>query len=70
MTDINRNPNYRYNPAYRFKGVKSRKPFTIRPGPNNPVGIMWIDLGGEGYGIHGTPFPEKSRNPSRAVASV
>ncbi len=59
VTEINRNPNYRYNPAYRFKGVKSRKPFTIRPGPNNPVGTMWIDLGGEGYGIHGTPFPGK-----------
>lgn len=49
----------RYNPAYRFKGVHSRKPFTIKPGPNNPVGTVWINLSAEGYGIHGTPSPEK-----------
>jgi lipoprotein-anchoring transpeptidase ErfK/SrfK len=41
----------------RFKGVHSRKPFTIRPGPNNPVGTMWINLSADGYSIHGTPFP-------------
>lgn len=57
VTEIDRNPTYRYNPAYHFKGVHSRRPFTIRPGPNNPVGTMWINLSGEGYGIHGTPFP-------------
>jgi lipoprotein-anchoring transpeptidase ErfK/SrfK len=59
VTEIDRNPFYRYNPAYHFKGVHSRKPFTIKPGPNNPVGSMWINLSGEGYGIHGTPFPGK-----------
>jgi lipoprotein-anchoring transpeptidase ErfK/SrfK len=52
-------PNYRYNPAYKFKGVKSKRPFTIRPGPNNPVGSYWIGLSAEGYGIHGTPDPSK-----------
>jgi lipoprotein-anchoring transpeptidase ErfK/SrfK len=53
------NPTYRYNPEYKFKGVKSKKPFTIRPGPNNPVGSYWIGLSAEGYGIHGTPNPSK-----------
>ena len=53
------NPNYRYNPDYKFKGVKSKKPFTIKPGPNNPVGSFWIGLSAEGYGIHGTPNPSK-----------
>jgi lipoprotein-anchoring transpeptidase ErfK/SrfK len=53
------NPNYRYNPEYKFKGVKSTKPFTIKPGPNNPVGLYWIGLSAEGYGIHGTPNPSK-----------
>jgi lipoprotein-anchoring transpeptidase ErfK/SrfK len=57
VTEIDRNPTYRYNPAYHFKGVHSRKPFTIRPGPNNPVGTVWINLSADGYGIHGTPFP-------------
>jgi hypothetical protein len=31
----------------------------IPPGPNNPVGAVWIDLSAEGYGIHGTPDPDK-----------
>lgn len=51
------NPNYRYNPDYKFKGVKSKQPFDIKPGPNNPVGTFWIGLSAEGYGIHGTPNP-------------
>ena len=53
------NPNYRYNPDYQFKGVKSKEAFTIKPGPNNPVGSYWIGLSAEGYGIHGTPNPSK-----------
>jgi lipoprotein-anchoring transpeptidase ErfK/SrfK len=53
------NPTYTYNPKYKFKGVKSDKPFTIKAGPNNPVGAVWIDLSIESYGIHGTPEPEK-----------
>ncbi|HTE34901.1 MAG TPA: L,D-transpeptidase family protein [Reyranella sp.] len=59
VTEIDQNPIYHYNPAYHFKGVHSRKPFIIRPGPNNPVGIVWINLSGDGYGIHGTPSPGK-----------
>jgi lipoprotein-anchoring transpeptidase ErfK/SrfK len=59
VTSVSRNPTYRYNPEYRFKGVASRKPFTIKPGPNNPVGSVWINLSLKGYGIHGTPDPDK-----------
>jgi lipoprotein-anchoring transpeptidase ErfK/SrfK len=58
VTEIDPNPTYRYNPAYHFKGVHSRKPFKIRPGPNNPVGMVWINLSADGYGIHGTPSPQ------------
>jgi lipoprotein-anchoring transpeptidase ErfK/SrfK len=57
VTEIDQNPTYHYNPKYHFKGVHSKKPFTIKPGPNNPVGIVWINLSGDGYGIHGTPSP-------------
>jgi lipoprotein-anchoring transpeptidase ErfK/SrfK len=59
VTAVAKNPNYTYNPKYKFEGVKTDKPFTIQPGPNNPVGSVWIDLTEEGYGIHGTPEPDK-----------
>lgn len=52
-------PTYTYNPKYAFKGVSAQHKFTIKPGPNNPVGVVWIDLSAEGYGIHGTPEPDK-----------
>jgi lipoprotein-anchoring transpeptidase ErfK/SrfK len=53
------NPTYHYNPKFAFKGVRSKRPFTIAKGPNNPVGSVWIDLSIESYGIHGTPDPGK-----------
>lgn len=59
VVSIAERPVYTYNPAYRFEGVKSTKPFVIKAGPNNPVGAAWIDLSVDGYGIHGTPDPEK-----------
>ena len=59
VTGVRKSPTYRYNPKYGFKGVRATKPFTIKPGPNNPVGLVWIGLSGEGYGIHGTPDPSK-----------
>lgn len=52
-------PTYTYDPKYAFKGVKAKEKFTLRPGPNNPVGLVWIDLSIPSYGIHGTPEPEK-----------
>jgi lipoprotein-anchoring transpeptidase ErfK/SrfK len=59
VTSVDQNPNYRYNPDYKFKGVKSTTAFDIKPGPNNPVGTVWIGLSAEGFGIHGTPSPSK-----------
>lgn len=57
VTGVAKDPTYRYNPDYAFEGVEAREPFTIQPGPNNPVGLVWIALSKEGYGIHGTPDP-------------
>lgn len=59
VTSIDHNPIYHYNPKYHFKGVHAKSPFVIKPGPNNPVGTVWISLSAEGYGIHGTPDPGK-----------
>jgi lipoprotein-anchoring transpeptidase ErfK/SrfK len=60
VTAVARNPTYTYRPElYQFKGVEAKKAFTIKPGPNNPVGTVWIDLTKETYGIHGAPEPDK-----------
>jgi lipoprotein-anchoring transpeptidase ErfK/SrfK len=53
-------PVYTYDPKrVNFEGVKAEKPFDIAPGPNNPVGMVWIELDEDGYGIHGTPDPAR-----------
>jgi lipoprotein-anchoring transpeptidase ErfK/SrfK len=36
---------------------KADKVVKVKPGPNNPVGSVWIDLTKDTYGIHGTPEP-------------
>lgn len=52
-----------YNPDFAFdpellEGVDaSEGKHRLPPGPNNPVGVVWIDLSKEHYGIHGTPEP-------------
>jgi lipoprotein-anchoring transpeptidase ErfK/SrfK len=56
---IARDPTYTYNPEYKFKGVKAKEKLTIPAGPNNPVGVVWLDLSADSYGIHGTPEPER-----------
>jgi len=53
------NPDYHYDPKFAWKGVKAKEPLTVKPGPNNPVGLVWIDLTAPSYGIHGTPEPDK-----------
>jgi lipoprotein-anchoring transpeptidase ErfK/SrfK len=59
VTSTSDKPTYHYNPDYKFAGVKSKEPFEIKPGPNNPVGSYWIGLSAPGYGIHGTAEPDK-----------
>jgi lipoprotein-anchoring transpeptidase ErfK/SrfK len=53
------NPNYTYNPKINFKQGDNDKVLTIPPGPNGPVGSVWIALDKPTYGIHGTPDPSK-----------
>jgi len=52
------NPDYLFRPEMWPEVKNVRKPLRIPPGPRNPVGLCWIDLGLPGYGIHGTPKPE------------
>lgn len=52
-------PNYTYNPKINFKQGENDKVLTIPPGPNGPVGTVWIALSKPTYGIHGTPEPSQ-----------
>lgn len=58
VTAIAFDPTYNYDadalPSYNDN---SGRQFVVQPGPNNPVGLVWIALNQEGYGIHGTPNP-------------
>jgi lipoprotein-anchoring transpeptidase ErfK/SrfK len=50
-------PVFHYNPNLFWDAKANDEKATIKPGPNNPVGVVWISLSLEHYGIHGTPEP-------------
>ena len=51
-------PEFRYNPNLFWDADPTHTKALLPPGPNNPVGLVWVDLSKEHYGIHGTPEPE------------
>lgn len=53
-----RNPDYQYDPDLFWDASKHDKETRLPPGPNGPVGVVWIDLSKEHYGLHGTPEPQ------------
>ena len=53
------NPEWGYDPALLANAPKDDPKLTIPPGPNNPIGVVWIDLSKEHYGIHGTDEPSR-----------
>ena len=55
---VHPNPTYHYNPKLFWDAEPGDKKATIAAGPNNPVGVAWIDLSKPHYGIHGTPVPK------------
>ena len=59
MARIALNPNYTYNPKINFQQGNNTGVLTIPPGPNGPVGSVWIALSKPTYGIHGTPEPSQ-----------
>jgi lipoprotein-anchoring transpeptidase ErfK/SrfK len=52
------NPTYAYDPTLLRGAPDSDAEQQLPPGPNGPVGVVWIDLTKDHYGIHGTPSPE------------
>ncbi|MCP1471417.1 lipoprotein-anchoring transpeptidase ErfK/SrfK [Sphingobium sp. OAS761] len=55
---VSRNPDFHYNPDLFWDASSKDQKAMLRPGPNGPVGVVWIDLSKEHYGIHGTPEPQ------------
>jgi len=55
---VSKNPPFHYNPDLFWDADASDEKATLPPGPNGPVGVVWIDLSKEHYGIHGTPEPQ------------
>jgi lipoprotein-anchoring transpeptidase ErfK/SrfK len=58
VTSVNQDPVFNYNPDLFWDADPSHSKAKIAPGPNNPVGRVWIDISKEHYGIHGTPEPQ------------
>jgi lipoprotein-anchoring transpeptidase ErfK/SrfK len=57
VTGIQLSPVFHYNPDLFWDADPSHSKAKIPPGPNNPVGVAWIDLDKPHWGIHGTPEP-------------
>ena len=57
INGVGRNPVFHYNPELFWDADPKHSKAKIAPGPNNPVGVVWIDLSKPHYGIHGTPDP-------------
>jgi lipoprotein-anchoring transpeptidase ErfK/SrfK len=57
INGIGRNPVFHYNPDLFWDADAKDEKTTIPAGPNNPVGVVWIDLSKPHYGIHGTAEP-------------
>ena len=65
------NPNYTFDPKVFPESPEAQaigRKLIVPPGPNNPVGVMWLSIGRAagstdppltGYGLHGTPKPEE-----------
>jgi lipoprotein-anchoring transpeptidase ErfK/SrfK len=57
VTSVDWHPVFHYDPKLFWDAKATDTKATIQPGPNNPVGVVWISLSLEHYGLHGTPEP-------------
>ena len=57
VTGVQTAPSFHYNPDLFWDADPSHSKAKIPPGPNNPVGVAWIDINKPHWGIHGTPEP-------------
>ena len=58
VTGISQNPAFHYQPSLMAEVPDSRPTARLKPGPNSPVGAVWMALSKPHYGIHGTSSPQ------------
>lgn len=52
------NPQFHYNPKLYSEVPDDEPDAHLNPGPNSPVGVVWMALSKPHYGIHGTKDPD------------
>ena len=57
VVSVSWNPVFNYNPDLFWDADPTHAKAKIPPGPNNPVGVVWVDINKEHFGLHGTPEP-------------
>jgi lipoprotein-anchoring transpeptidase ErfK/SrfK len=57
VTGVQRDPKFHYNPDLFWDAEAGHSKATLAAGPNNPVGVVWVDISKPHYGLHGTPEP-------------
>jgi lipoprotein-anchoring transpeptidase ErfK/SrfK len=57
VVNVAKDPVFHYNPKLFWDADPAHAAAKIAPGPNNPVGVAWVNLSKKNYGIHGTPEP-------------
>jgi lipoprotein-anchoring transpeptidase ErfK/SrfK len=57
VNGVQKNPTFQYNPDLFWDADPTHSKAKIPAGPNNPVGVVWIDISRPHYGLHGTPEP-------------
>jgi lipoprotein-anchoring transpeptidase ErfK/SrfK len=58
ITSEVKNPDFSYDPSL-LRNPKTDQKVKLPPGPNSPVGLMWLGLTKEHWGIHGTAEPSQ-----------
>jgi lipoprotein-anchoring transpeptidase ErfK/SrfK len=57
VVGVSWNPVFNYNPELFWDADPSHAKAKIPAGPNNPVGVVWVDISKPHFGVHGTPEP-------------
>ena len=70
MTTYSFLPPFNYQPDLFWDVADDKEEQKLPPGPNGPVGVAWLDLTKEHYGIHGTTSRRPSAGPKAMAASA